>query len=810
MNILRNNSKIGTMGLSLGRAGLPMVLCLPGALCAVQGSPLAMGLESPEVPTLVTIGPGAAMDIHTIRTRALLASDTLLDFGVASREVPEDRPAGQSQGAWLRQRHGLPSATQARRVWVLLGRGGRALASGRVLPEPEGLAPVLEAAGERNSVALLQAFLREHQDHSEARLDLVQALLPRLQARLCEHPIADGQDLAPDIDARVWGPIARELDLLFQNRAVMSLNLNLDLLPEGVRERSSPLMKALYRRHEPSLVVDLQRFPENPRAWFNLLRMDQALGEQELLLALAGINWFRVRPIEAAMIPYGLLAQRIHQEACRKGEWRLAVATERTLWDQLAQPKLAYYGKAYLLPPGADADERELWNWAERDTVWTQLLAPLLEAMVRAGVEWEVPEFLGRLDEGWAGVGLDVRLRGLARAVGRLDLARIWIAAIQTPPGQIPREGLLGHDRVVFHLGQQLIPDQAVQAYDQPFRKKGMTVGIQPVPSSWAKRLGWSGSAPRWALVDAQGQVLLQGERLPSGEELLAAYQARSLPMDLERVTTFRQEHPEHLGALAIEARIRGTIAWAYSVDRNPGSTAGLPMGGAEREAWVNYLAVLECLLGEPLGSCPGLMRTAQVHFPAPKELGEAGQDLGLEGLSRRLLPKLETRLSQQPSDMDLWWLWLVFAPHLERPLTALLDSLAPSPVAPPADWPPQEILVAAAQGLIRQERWQDLVDLLQPRWSARRVGVEMMLRAKDPAAAHGYCQNWSWELSRPLLEGLLRLGRSREADQILEALAQGGGHPNTFDLGSLCQVARELGVDSWVTKWSHQIPSAP
>ncbi|WP_316412561.1 hypothetical protein [Mesoterricola silvestris] len=685
---------------------------------------------------------------------------------------------------------------------MLLGRDGKALASGLGLPNADSLARALEAGGERNPVALLQAFLKERPDHDEARLDLARALRPRLLARLQNLPADKGRELSPEADVRVWGPMAQELDWLLQDGRWVGLNLNLDrgLLPEGVPERHSPLMKALYRRHRPSLLKEVQRFPEYPPAWFNLLRMDQALGEPGLLRALEGITWFQVRPVEAAMMPYGTLAQRIHAEAKRTGDWRGAMEVGQALWAHLVRPKLAFYGKACLLPPEASAAESEKWSVAERDTVWAQLLSPLVEALVRSGGESEVPALLGELDGSWIPLGLETRLVRLARSLERADLVPMWITAIQALPVQVPREGLLGHDRVLFHQGQGI--EGPPPGFDKPFRMLGMTLGFEEVPASWVHRLGWKGQGPRWALLDAQGRTLLHGERLPTGGQLMVEYKARGLPVDLDRVVGFRQRNPEHLGALAIEVRLRGTIAWARHEERTEGPNPPGSMLGPEIEAWRTFFAVLEQLVRDPLGCRPGVMRAAQVRVPTPRELGECNQALEAESLARRILPRLESGLGRCPTDMDLWRLWFAFAPHWDRPLAPFLDSLAPSPMTLPGAWPPQEILAAAADGLKLQERWQDLADLLGPRWMVRRKEVEKLLRAKHPAAVLGYYQNWSWELSRPLLESLLRLGRTREADEMLEALAAAGGEPGPSELGSLCQLARELGMDSWGAKW--------
>jgi hypothetical protein len=754
-------------------------------------------------PTLVALGTRSGLAAQAGPWRALLAADPLLDLGVQGRTLPADSPDGRALGARLRQSWGLGPGPAA---WVLLDGQGELLAADGSLPEAEALAQILEAAGLRSPVRVLQAFLGAHPDHAEARLDLVRALRPRLRARLAE---LEPGELAPDTDARIWGPMAQELDLLFRTADWSSLGLNLDrdLQLKDRPERFSPAMRALYRRHLPQLQADLLRCPQNPPVWFNLLRMDQVLGEQTLLATLAAVPWFQVRPTEAAQLPYGPMAQALHREAVRTGAWRQAMTVELALWRQLVRPKLCFFGKAGLLPPGAGPEARQPWLLAERETIWSQLLAPLIEAMVRAGAEGEVPGLLGELDASWGGIAWPNRFQRLARTLGRPDLARVWLAAVRQSAPEGVLERLPGWDRVLLVQGQPQAPKEpgaapppTRAAYARPFRRLGMTLGLQLAPPAWRRLLGWNGTQPRWALVDGQGQILLQGEQLPAPEPLMADYRARGLPVDLDQVLTFRQDHPEHLGALAAEVRIRGVIASAHRAERWASATSER-LGGAETEAWQAYVRAMESLLQDPMGTCPGLLRTAQVQVPGPDAWEAEAGSQGLDALAARLLPRLEADLARRPSGQELWWLWLAFAPYQGRSMAALLEAMAPSPVTPSGAWPSHGILAAGAASLRNAERWQEVVDLLQPRWRERAAAFQQ--QQARPGARYGFSLDWSWELTRPLLEALLHLGQTQDADAILEALdAAGGRRPGAQALRPLCDLARELGLDSWARRW--------
>jgi hypothetical protein len=109
---------------------------------------------------------------------------------------------------------------------------------------------------------------------------------------------------------------------------------------------------------------------------------------------------------------------------------------------------------------------------------------------------------------------------------------------------------------------------------------------------------------------------------------------------------------------------------------------------------------------------------------------------------------------------------------------------------------------VDASSSLARQDRWQDLADLLQPHWLAWQAEQERISSAEDPGVRGNRIPGWNWALARPLLEACLHLGRIQKGDTILETLRQAGQLPNPAELADLCRLAQGMGAEAWARKW--------
>jgi hypothetical protein len=565
------------------------------------------------------------------------------------------------------------------------------------------------------------------------------------------------------------------------------------------------MIKALYKKHLPHLRTRLIRYPENPAGWLNLLRMSQVLDEQIIIRALNQVVWFRVSLTDAATLPIRPLAKAVYLEAKTTRSWKEAKQLLRLLWEQMAKQKVTLLDKGKLLPPEKGV-EAEKWSLLERNEVWDQLLAPLIEAMIRSNASAEVPLLLAELDASWKGIGLADRLGRLAQALDRPDLCRAWQAAVRAPMPQLPGGVNFEQDLMILYSGHQS-PDFVDDPWRLlgPLEKKGLLVGLSEASAPWCQRLGWLEPSPKWALVTRLGEVLLQGEELPSGAALLREYTASGLATDLETVEAFRKQHPECLAAKAIETRVRGCVLRAYGAVRPAQGTSGPSQGNLTPEgitALRAYWDSLESLLEDPMGMCPGVLRRAQVDLTLVA-LGEDGAEtLGLTELAARVAPRLATALAQRPTDRELWRLWLAFASTLDWALPPFLEVLVPSPLTLPETWPPREVLARAAGDLRRHAKWARIVDLLLPCVESKQAEFLGSLGAKERQSLWTFRPDWPWVLTQPLLEALLRLGRMREADEILLAWMAGGSHPGEYEIINLCTIAEQMEAMAWAQKW--------
>ncbi|BDU77972.1 hypothetical protein METESE_29300 [Mesoterricola sediminis] len=776
------------------------------------------------------VGPRSAKDSISKQLNALLLETYLLDFRLKGRIVRDDAETGSSLGPWLRARAGLGTVAEAPWVWILLGRDGQTLASGRGFPEEGTLRRALEAAGAPNPIGELMAFLERWPDHAEARRDLVGLLEPQIEFLLrVEGRGEEGPDLAPEVDDRIWGRCAGALDALFQQGDWLGLNLSLDeVLPgPGVPERASPRMRDLYRRHLPEVMALLRRCPEAACGWKNLLRMDRALGESHLLPALKGTTWDLARRAQLLLMPTLALAERVTEDARATGAWGEAREILHALWTDLARPRLTRWSQSELMPDGADEGLRAEADLSERQAVWEVLLAPWVEACVRTGAEADVPVLLEDLDATWAGAGLDGRIRRLAHQLGRPELPGVWCPALRFQRPRLPRYWQDGTNLKLLHQGQGVAVAQGPPPAQGPpltqplpaLWKAGYPIEVVEVleaSNPWRKVLGWDGRSPQWAVATAEGRVLLAGRRLPTDGDLLAALRMEGFPTEADRAQARLRAHPELVIPIAQMTKTLGTRAEAL-LDARYDARRSLPfprtaeemevwnappaMEPEEVEAWGAKIAALHRLFEDPLATYPQVLYQASLSLPDPNDMPADLRSRAAE-LARVTLPCIEAALARRPTDSALWRAWLDLARYGERPLLEVVGALVPSPVAPVAAFPPTDVLAPMAEALGARGQWKVLADLLGARLEAGDGQGEAKGPADaDPASRDRRPFRSARNLSLRLAEACLHLGDTQKADTILRAL-KGDGEEDASEFWPLVRLARELGQDAFADRW--------
>ncbi len=776
--------------------------------------------QGPKAPCLVVLGSRPAISPKRAEWQALCRTDGLLDLRASVRFIDETTLKGREIGHEFRATHRLLAPEEGPFLWALLNSRAVMVASGRGLPTEEDLLQALAASGEVSPVAQLRSFLRSRPEHAEARRDYLFALRPRLLFRLQEHPADPGMDLPPETDEQVWGDLSRALDPFLASEDWVLLDMSLDrLLPGGIPERQSPLMKALYRKHVPRLLEAVRRLPEFDAGWLNLIRVDQALEANALVPTLKGLSLFGHPGGGGRGFNFLPVSRGIIAEARRSGNWKNAVPLLHMLWEEVARPWLK---SAITTGVGWDhraptTEEIRQIDLEERSQTWTLLLAPLIEGMVRAGLEGEIPNLLGTLDASWQPLELSSKLTELAESLERRDLASRWRLQVQGLPDPGRSHGATGQEFRLIHQDQDLPAGD--RAFIRAFRQEGIGVSMQRVESG-RTGLGWPERTPRWALLDASSKVVLEGTALPTPGALIQAFRETHVRTWTEDAERFNQSHPGHLTSLAYLAGVRQGQAHAYWEARLPGRpSVEVPapeMGDRERTCWRSYFQALEAMLEDPLGTHPGLLQMAAPYAlvipgggadepgsfppeakprrePSPQTLPD---NLGVKALAARLLPRIESALVHRPSDAALWESWMALGSVLDRSPADLVRSIDPSPVAGAGAWPDGRVLLRLCQDQRRRERWGEIVDMLMPVWT-----LEQGRRSRDGAGAQGASPGaWNGRLGHLLIEACLHLGTLTEAEKVIQASdSKDTPLDGVVDLQSL---AGSLGHGAWAARW--------
>lgn len=776
--------------------------------------------QGPKAPCLVVLGSRPGISPKRADWQALCCTDGLLDLRASVRFIEESTLKGREIGHEFRATHRLAAHEDAPFLWALLNSRTVMVASGRGLPTEESLIQALAASGEVSPVAQLRSFLRIHPEHAEARRDYLLALRPRVSFRLQEHPADPGIDLPPETDEQVWGDLSRALDPFLASEDWVLLDLSLDrLLPGGIPERQSPLMKALYRKHVPRLLETVRRLPEFDAGWLNLIRADQALGANTLIPALKGLSLFGHPGGGGRGFNFLPVSRGIIAEARRSGNWRDAVPLLHLLWEEVARPWLRSavttgIGWDHRAPTTEELHQIDL---EERSQTWNLLLAPLIEGMVRAGLEGEVPNLLGTLDASWQPLELSPRLAELAESLRRGDLASQWRLQVQglQDPGRIP--GAAAHEFRLIHQDQDL--PSGDRPFIRAFRQEGIGVSMQRFERG-RTGLVWPERVPRWALLDASNKVVLEGTALPTPGALIQALRETHVRTWTEDAERFNQSHPGHLASLAYLAGVRQGQAHAYWEARLPGRLSVeapvAEMGDRERTCWQSYFQLLEAMFEDPLGTHPGLLQMAAPYAlvipgggsdeaasspPEAKPRREPSSqtlpdNLGVKALAARLLLRIESALAHRPSDAALWESWMALGSVLDRSPADLVRSIDPSPSAGAGAWPDGRVLLRLCQDQRRREHWGVIVDLLMPVWT-----FEQSRRSRYGAGAQGASPAaWNGRLGHMLIEACLHQGALTEAEKVIQASdAKDSPLDGGVDLQSL---AVSLGHGAWAERW--------
>ncbi len=340
---------------------------------------------------------------------------------------------------------------ESKAQWLLLNRRGTVVSRGETLPLASNFARDLQSAGFRDRVKDLRAYLKDDPQSLDAREQLIALLrqraertaqrylgiqVPLLRERLERGDIAGFQreqadptpvdlsqakPLEPVQDLDAWGAFAQEMDGVF--RSGQWREMTFIWLAEGrAMDASSPTLRVIYQRWQPTVEAALRRQPESEPFWDLWLWMNRAQGKSRLSALLASLRPTPLTPKD--QWPPDRVALAMRRNASTVEDWRAMKDLFLSRWNEV--PHTLRETSSGEQSAGRDASPPLF----EQD--WTVSLEPLLESCLRAGDTTQADalfmEALGSSQ--WR--ALPGKAASLARRCGQAQMATRW-AALRPP-----------------------------------------------------------------------------------------------------------------------------------------------------------------------------------------------------------------------------------------------------------------------------------------------------------------------------------------------------------------------------------------
>ena len=331
---------------------------------------------------------------------------------------------------------------------------------------------------------------------------------------------------------------------------------------------------------------------------------------------------------------------------------------------------------------------------------------------------------------------------------------------------------------------------------------------------------GWEGTGPRWVFVDFCGQIIANGNGLPTPEEILRAIDMAGVRPRLEILKQFTRQNPEHLTAcveLLIELCRIGEIRTYKSLKLGlPNLFKGnstLIFPGAQIDINTNFTELPEDLLlsdSEDTEIWEDYVRSFNAIMPKLLPFQSLRHSLIslipdslafsplLQRAANSFSPKVEDALLAEPSNTNLWKLWIALKPG--RSIVDLLDTLVPGPFTSESDWLPHAAKVAWIAHCRRIKDWNKLFELAEPIWDVVASAISGPDARQFTFVVSFFVHSTWMELMEPLVDALLGLNRIADAEQILEMWSQHSKWDGAFQRAA--KIARQHGFETLSERW--------
>jgi len=568
--------------------------------------------------------------------------------------------------------------------WALLAPSGEVAGVGTGRPKGAALLDAIHASGALARWEVRDAFLKEHPNQGDARLEALGQELRLLRAQLASldaqgkvkvpawHP-APGLPVTEDRVSLAGAEGDAKADELYQG--VLEALRNLAQVPAWTREAewvASRLgqfelgQSTAFRRFFSTLAPQLEDLAaQDPQdLWMEVLD-GAGLAPETLsgrMLAVPGSVW-----------PSAQVLPTLLEPSRRRGNWEGELKLLADLAPQAPPEPVTRRGwDAYCELQGALLAHTTS-ALASRGS-WDQARAALDEAVRWGGARSAQAALLRR---GARGSGTDA---GAWRSL----FSQLATRKQEPPPApHLPaplRLTLMG--RPSWLLAWTGLRDAPELALWSPGELQ-WDVATPDAHARARRTFGWN-AKPRWVLTRGE-DLLATGETRPEGKGLAGVLAGQGMPM-LERLSRFLAQNPDHLAA----RRERFDLLLKRMPD-----------------------ARLEPLLAEDAAR-------ARLTLPFGPLEGWKPSEAIWAGAAQAVLPELEASLRGWPGDALLWQAWISWSRfHPGRPLILELARSLPY-WNPNGDWRtslPYAVQRAVAAELRRQGNFQLMRDWFQAAW---------------------------------------------------------------------------------------------
>ena len=720
---------------------------------------------------------------------ALLDEESIYDFDIKTL-VTSDRGLQSNWSSfdpsdidrWLRDKYAHRSSR-----WVILNAQNQAVAHGINIPKADELTLQLEKAGLVSLTKQLQSFLREYPDHLEARTEILQHIRRRAKKLTTQkiHSISGTeslQPLDPETDHVIWGSFAQAVDEIFRFNW-QGLVIPFFRVEEDVQiEKYSPTMKAVFARHIAKVETALIEAPISQSLWDIWGWMARSMENRDWKKLLNNLEVFSYPGSPTCPAP-------------NVAVWLTREAKVANDWEQVV--KLAKSGmKFYRYPDKGGGGGETAWFPGQGTAVVitseevidgypiNSSFMPMLEGLLR----------LNRLEEAnnifedilfYGGMDKREAMVNLASITDRPSLAQEWRTKVLDT--SVPR-----HRSLRFSGMPTIVRYNARGHTPQSLEKiPSFGIGEKRTPDDF----GWTGPEERWALLDKNDRIVVEGEGNPHEGQILQALKAMNYKTPGELAREYLRDFPDNALAQLILAYELCTDARIKTNSIN-----------------LNATDVLEDNLDHQLfGECAKLFLAIYENKSAlhlcmnisNSYIYQASGSNLMKAVAKVILPKLEAELQQQPMSPFLWKHWMAWR-HVGgniRSFALLLEDLVPSPLVAPGQFPPIDVMNEYYNECVSQERWSEATRLLREPWERELATLDNMVKQGSNINFSSYYRKWqTWQTCKLLITALLHDGKSSEAGEIVVAwTSRGGKFENASDI---IELARKLSYKTLADTW--------